>query len=89
MSANPKNLTRCASPRDKVLAGGGGPAHEAAARSNDKVHLVDLNSAICPRERCSPVIGGVLVYRDNNHITATYAATLAPRLGAALDRVLS
>ncbi|MCG5454248.1 acyltransferase [Micromonospora sp. PSH03] len=88
VSANPKKLTRCASPRDKVLAGGGGPAHEAAARSNNKVYLVDLNPAICPRERCSPVIGGVLVYRDNNHITATYAATLAPRLGTALDRVL-
>ncbi|MEU4552273.1 acyltransferase family protein [Micromonospora violae] len=88
VSENPKNLTRCASPRDKVLAGGGGPAHETAARDNTKVHLVDLNSAICPRERCAPVIGGALVYRDNNHITATYAATLAPRLATALDRVL-
>lgn len=88
VSANPRKLARCASPRDKVLAAGGGPAHEAAARNNDKVYLVDLNSAICPRERCAPVIGGVLVYRDNNHITATYAATLAPRLATALDRVL-
>ncbi|MFF5181058.1 acyltransferase family protein [Micromonospora sp. NPDC000316] len=89
VAANPKNLTRCASPRDKVLAGGGGPAHESAARDNNKVYLVDLNSAICPRERCAPVIGGALVYRDNNHITATYAATLAPRLATALDRVLT
>ncbi|MER7891438.1 acyltransferase family protein [Micromonospora sp. NPDC094482] len=88
VSANPRKLTRCASPRDKVLAAGGGPAHETAARDNDKVHLVDLNAAICPRARCAPVIGGVLVYRDNNHITATYAATLAPRLAAALDRIV-
>ncbi|RKN15287.1 acyltransferase [Micromonospora musae] len=89
VSENPRKLTRCASPRDKVLAGGGGPAHETAARQNDKVHLVDLNDAICPRERCAPVIGGVLVYRDNNHVTATYMATLAPRLATALDRVLA
>ncbi|MFC4016793.1 acyltransferase family protein [Micromonospora sp. GCM10011542] len=88
VSVNPRKLTRCASPRDKVLAAGGGPAHEAAARDNDKVHLVDLNPAICPRERCAPVIGGALVYRDNNHITATYAATLAPLLATALDRIL-
>lgn len=88
VSAHPRKLTRCASPRDKVLAGGGGPAHEAAARHNDKVHLVDLNDAICPRDRCAPVIGGVLVYRDNNHLTATYAATLAPRLATALEGLL-
>ncbi|MET7752457.1 acyltransferase family protein [Micromonospora sp. NPDC005367] len=89
VSENPRKLTRCASRRDEVLIGGGGPAHEAAARQNDKVHLVDLNNAICPRDRCAPVIGGVLIYRDNNHITATYAATLAPRLAKALDRVLA
>jgi hypothetical protein len=34
------------------------------------------------------VIGGALVYRDSNHLTATYARTLTPRLRTALDRVL-
>ncbi|MFV2102431.1 acyltransferase family protein [Micromonospora sp. LOL_024] len=88
VSANPGRLTRCASPRSEVLAAGGGPAHEAAATRNDNVHLVDLNEAICPQDRCAPVIGGVLVYRDNNHLTATYVRTLAPRLSTALDRLL-
>ncbi|MBO0609172.1 acyltransferase family protein [Myceligenerans salitolerans] len=33
---------------------------------------------ICPDGTCSPVRGNVLVYRDASHLTATYAATLAP-----------
>jgi hypothetical protein len=30
------------------------------------------------------VIGGVNVYRDNNHLTVTYAQTLAPYLYRAI-----
>jgi hypothetical protein len=46
--------------------------------------LVDLDDAVCPTALCAPVIGGVLVYRDINHLTKTYVLTLAPRLSAAL-----
>ncbi|NLU79731.1 acyltransferase [Micromonospora sp. HNM0581] len=88
VSVNHNRLTRCASPRSQALEGGGGPAHEQAASSNDNVHLVDLNEAICPQDRCAPVIGGVLVYRDSNHLTATYVRTLTPRLDHALGRLL-
>lgn len=41
------------------------------------VRLVDLTDFFCD-EVCTPVVGNVLVYRDTNHITATYATTLAP-----------
>ena len=34
---------------------------------------------------CPLVRGSTLVYRDGHHLTATYAAKLADRLGAALD----
>ncbi|MEU4714738.1 acyltransferase family protein [Micromonospora purpureochromogenes] len=84
VSANPDRLTRCAPPRDELLAAGGGIAQERAAEGQPGVHLVDLNDAICPTDRCAAVIGGVLVYRDTNHLTATYARTLAPRLDSAL-----
>ncbi|HJR90546.1 MAG TPA: acyltransferase family protein [Aeromicrobium sp.] len=48
---------------------------------------VDMTDAICPRqlERCPPVIGNVLVYRQGTHITATYVSTLTKRLAHALD----
>ncbi|MFJ2082449.1 acyltransferase family protein [Micromonospora chokoriensis] len=88
VSANPDKLTRCAPSRDEVLAAGGGVAQEQAAEGQQGVHLVNLNDAICPTDRCAPVIGGVLVYRDGNHLTATYSRTLAPRLDSALAAVL-
>ncbi|MEU2611988.1 acyltransferase family protein [Micromonospora sp. NPDC007271] len=89
VSANPNRLTRCAPQRDEVLAAGGGIAQERAAKRQPGVHLINLNDAICPTDRCAPVIGGVLVYRDTNHLTATYARTLAPRLDSALATVQS
>ena len=37
---------------------------------------------------CAAVVGGVIVYSDSSHLTATYARTLAPVLRPSLDRVL-
>ncbi|SCE95741.1 acyltransferase family protein [Micromonospora mirobrigensis] len=83
VAENRKRLTRCASPRSR-LDSGGGPAQKKAAEGLAGVHLIDLTDAICPADRCAPVIGGVLVYSDNNHVSATYMATMEPRLEAAL-----
>ncbi|MFD2764411.1 acyltransferase family protein [Micromonospora eburnea] len=79
VSTHREQLTRCAVPRDKALAGIG-PIQVDAAEGLAGVRVLDLNDAICPADRCAPVIGGVLVYRDANHLTATYARTLADRL---------
>lgn len=53
--------------------------------------VVDLTRFYCTETTCPPVIGGVLVYRDSSHVTATWAKTLAPYLGrdvqAALESV--
>jgi hypothetical protein len=35
-------------------------------------------------DACPTVVGNVLVYRDSNHMTTTYATALAPLLDAAL-----
>lgn len=37
---------------------------------------------------CPAVIGGVLVYRDRHHMTATYARSLAPILEQKLKELL-
>ncbi len=46
------------------------------------VYLVDLTAQICPpvagAGRCPAVRGGVLLYRDNTHLTDTAVRTLAP-----------
>ncbi|MEE6263576.1 acyltransferase family protein [Plantactinospora sonchi] len=88
VSKNPERLTRCAPSRRTALAAGAGTAQAEAVRRLDDVPLIDLNGAICPTSRCAPVIGGVLVYRDARHLTASYAQSLSPRLGSALERVV-
>ncbi|MFD2756778.1 acyltransferase family protein [Gulosibacter faecalis] len=38
---------------------------------------VDLTQSICPEGVCRPVVGGVVTYLDDNHMTQTFIRTLA------------
>ena len=84
---HPRELTRCAFDRASAVAGSGLPAQRAAAASSG-TPLVDLTAWICPVERCPVAIGNVAIHRAGDHLTATYVRTLAPVLGAALDRAV-
>ncbi len=78
VSANLDSLDRCAAPRGRAL-----PSNlplDQAARAVTGVNYVDLSDSFCLTDVCPVVIGDVLVYRDHDHITATYARTLASRL---------
>ena len=66
----------CSVSRAKGLAMFDGQAE--ALRQVSRAHLVDVTSLYCTATACPPVIGHVLVYKDRTHLTATYAATLAP-----------
>ena len=52
------------------------------------LRLVDLTDRFCDAERCRAVNGGVITYFDANHMTVTYARTLAPYLEPAVLRSL-
>ena len=52
------------------------------------VLFADLTDYFCDQTTCYPVIGNIIVYRDNNHITATYAKTLALPLKKPLEQAL-
>jgi hypothetical protein len=43
-------------------------------------HAIEINMLrfYCRSSTCPVVIGGVDVYRDNSHVTTTYARTMAP-----------
>lgn len=41
------------------------------------VELMDMTDMICPGGICGPVVGNVYVYLDDNHLTNTYAASMA------------
>lgn len=52
----------------------------ADLRLADGSVLVDLSHAVCPQGWCTPVVGNVHVFLDDNHLTADYARSLAPFL---------
>ena len=86
---HPRELTRCVFPGVPAIAGGGLPVQrEAAAGAGSGVALLDLTAWVCPEEVCPVVIGHVAVHREGDHVTATYAATLAPQVARAVDDAL-
>ncbi|MEL7976899.1 acyltransferase family protein [Isoptericola sp. F-RaC21] len=54
--------------------------YEEAADDVPGASFVDLTSLYCRGGTCPAVIGGVNVYRDTHHLTATYAKTMTPYL---------
>lgn len=75
----------CDAPRAEALRFDGSAE---AARLVPDATVVDLTRYMCTDDVCPAVIGGVVVHRDNSHLSATFAATLAPALGRAVDRAL-
>jgi hypothetical protein len=53
-----------------------------------KVRSIDLNDHVCRQAVCPAVVGGVIVYSDNSHLTTTYALTLRPYLDRELTAAL-
>lgn len=85
VAQNENDLSVCAMKKEDILS----PfvPEIEAVEGLDQAHAVDLTEAICPNEFCPAVIGGIQIYRDSNHITATYARTLHTQIGTALDNV--
>jgi hypothetical protein len=76
----------CALDRARAMARFDGTIH--ATRALPGSRLIDLTERYCDARACYPVIGNVIVYRDDHHITATYARTLAPFLLEELQAAL-
>jgi hypothetical protein len=55
--------------------------------ASPRFHTIDLTPFFCGPQRCFPVVGGVLVYRDVNHLTALFSSSLGPYLLRAVQRL--
>jgi hypothetical protein len=64
-------------------------AQTAAARGLANVSLVSMNDRVCSRSPCSVVQRESIVYRDDDHITATFSRAEASVLGARLIAALA
>jgi hypothetical protein len=86
VSDNPTSPRKCAVPDAKAIAPDP-PSVYATRAAAGKVPLIDMNSLICGRIKCSAIVGNVLVYQDSHHLTSTYALTTAPYLEKQLLKV--
>ncbi|WBU37761.1 acyltransferase family protein [Homoserinibacter sp. YIM 151385] len=77
----------CAMPRDEIVAEDG--IMIAASRADDRgIGSIELYDRFCDAETCHFVVGGVITHKDNNHMTSTFAATLAPELDERIRALL-
>ncbi|WP_172582863.1 acyltransferase family protein [Subtercola boreus] len=81
----------CTKPRADGLVADEPVALAAAASAADgqNVTLLDFTDTFCTADDCLAVIGGANVYRDQDHLTNTFAMTLAPYFKTALDAALN
>jgi peptidoglycan/LPS O-acetylase OafA/YrhL len=73
----------CSGPRSERLTP---DSLAAGVEGMPGVDVIDLTSSFCDAEECHAVIGGVIVYSDGSHLTATYSRSLAPALAEALEQ---
>jgi hypothetical protein len=72
--ANADTTSECDLPREDALL----PDPQTAAAATSGADVVDLTEYFCDDDRCPSVIGGVMVYQDRQHVTATFVETLTP-----------
>ncbi|MCW2750710.1 MAG: acyltransferase, partial [Aeromicrobium sp.] len=88
VAEHPKDLSRCAFSKSAGIAGSAATTQRLAAAGVPGVKILDMTNVVCPdRDRCAPVIGNVLVYRQGSHITRTYAESAETALASKLYAV--
>lgn len=76
----------CAIPRSEALSEA--PPWENTENIPDNVTFADLSEYFCTDETCEPVIGNVVVYRDQHHINTYYSMTMASALQEHIEEAL-
>jgi hypothetical protein len=87
-ATHPLDLSRCATTPARAAKD---PAKATALRAAAKATgstVIDPGPWLCGRTRCPTVVADTLVYRDDGHMSETYAQALAPVLEPALEPVL-
>jgi peptidoglycan/LPS O-acetylase OafA/YrhL len=64
-------------------------AEDAGVHGIPNVYVIDLTGELCPRDVCPVFRRGLIVYRDSNHLTGTFAESLAPTLDLYISHALA
>lgn len=83
LSAHPRATQGCVQATDKAAESGRRTAMAQAA-AGDGVTLINPTPWFCSPRICPAVVGNILVYRDESHVTGAYIRLLAPLLSEQL-----
>ncbi len=84
LAKNSGNALACALPRSKAYPGNTAIGRAGAAMVPEGVKQVSLREQFCDQKLCYPVVGSVIVFRDNSHISAEYSRALVPYISRQL-----
>ena len=85
LSQNLADTPVCSIPKHYPFYNPGGISQEKAVAASTGAGYVDTDPWFCIASTCTVIVGNMLVYRDDNHITATYANWLTPAIGDHLE----
>ena len=77
----------CTYPLDRAFSAEARRAQDDAAHGLP-VRFIDMNDHVCASATCPTVKRGIVLFTDDNHLTATFTRSLAPVLGARMQAML-
>lgn len=88
VAAHPTKVQNCSMANPNPAEPGVWSAELSAANATKSTY-VNPNRWLCTAHRCSPIIGNVVAYWDNDHVSVTYARYLSTVMGDALQPTLT
>ncbi|MGX9349119.1 acyltransferase family protein [Microbacterium sp. KNMS] len=92
LAMNLEHAAVCAVPESEAVRGAGRDAVREVARETraEEIDLLPyfcapIDGAASEEPACAPILGGLLVYRDSHHLTATFAEAMGGALAEAID----
>ncbi len=88
LSAHLRSVGQCNQRPTETIDAAGLDAERKTVEAGGGRYL-DARPWFCDQTTCDVIVGNLLVYRDENHLTTAYAAWLAPAVSATLDADLA
>jgi len=85
LSAHLTKPGACLVPEQYPFFNPSGVGQEKALAAAAGASYIETTPWFCASNTCAVIVNNILVYRDDNHITATYASWLTPVFGADLE----
>jgi len=83
LSGHIDDATACATPISQAVIAPGQALERRTTQAAGATY-VDVSRWICAPDVCPAIVGNLLVYRDDNHLTTTYATWLTPALATTI-----